>query len=301
MVDKIKIKNLLRHDRMQNGIVFSKIRKNLLKITMEHIKGYPTIQIKNPNSLLWNNLYKKYFYINNVKDNDEIKLAEKKAYAQVKIQFLLAQKKWHNFYIMDESLVEFLEKNDISNIEINYLIDIIQRYLETDKFKNGVAFHFAGRKDSAFIDIMITKGSEENQNFLTLIMTTNGRIYCSYFSNNEIINDNSEFIIDRKKEHCIIFNLFLYIDAFPQCLHDGPPNLTIKKPYLNLMNSAKVQAHPIIIQQHKKSLTSPHFRRGHFKILKSERFSNKRFQTIYVSPTIVNGKSETVEKARVKL
>jgi len=37
-----------------------------------------------------------------------------------------------------------------------------------------------------------------------------------------------------------------------------------------------------------------HFRRGHFRVLKSERFVNKRWQSVFVRQTFVGGEAKTV-------
>jgi hypothetical protein len=39
---------------------------------------------------------------------------------------------------------------------------------------------------------------------------------------------------------------------------------------------------------------TPHFRCGHFRVLKSEKFTHKRFQTVFVHETFVKGQAKTV-------
>ena len=41
-------------------------------------------------------------------------------------------------------------------------------------------------------------------------------------------------------------------------------------------------------------MVSPHFRKGYYKLLSSDFYTNKKGQIIFVSETMVNGKAKTI-------
>jgi hypothetical protein len=92
----------------------------------------------------------------------------------------------------------------------------------------------------------------------------------------------------------LIVGLALYLSAFPETLKDGLPD-DLKHPSHHAHNNAftvaiseKVRA----VGTHNSPM--PHFRVGHFRVLRSEKFTNKRFQAVFVHGTFVKGKAATV-------
>lgn len=92
----------------------------------------------------------------------------------------------------------------------------------------------------------------------------------------------------------IIINMLYYIDCFKECCIDGVPD-DLKQKFKNI-NNKQLKINNVAkktILSYKKYSTMPHYRCGHFRYLKSEMFSKKRFQTIYVKPTFVKAKTIT--------
>ena len=82
--------------------------------------------------------------------------------------------------------------------------------------------------------------------------------------------------------------------CFPECVKEGVPDVNNSNTYrykdrsVQLGTSDKVYS-PV------KGAMRPHFRRGHFKLLSSEFYKNKRGELIWVKETMVNSKSKVVE------
>ena len=89
----------------------------------------------------------------------------------------------------------------------------------------------------------------------------------------------------------LAINTIIYMHTFPDCVVDGTPE-EIKNEYSKkLMISEKVLESQL--SDNKKSVR-PHFRRGYFKRLTSDFYTKKKGQTVFVSPTMVNGIAKTV-------
>lgn len=92
----------------------------------------------------------------------------------------------------------------------------------------------------------------------------------------------------------LIVGLGMYIGCFPEAVKDGPPE-DIKHPAMHShKNSITVSVSPKVQQAHEHGSPTPHFRRGHFRILRSDKFTNKRFQSVFVREAFVAGKAITV-------
>ena len=103
-----------------------------------------------------------------------------------------------------------------------------------------------------------------------------------------LINPNIENEIQNAEAFKLAVNTLAYINAFPECLIDKKPDGVVlqysfknKKITISTASQFKEFEHEINI--------TPHFRRGHFRRLESDRFVNKKGQIIFVKPTIVKG------------
>lgn len=94
----------------------------------------------------------------------------------------------------------------------------------------------------------------------------------------------------------LIVGLGMYINCFPEVLRAGLPD-ALKHP------SHHQYKHPVVISVSPKvaiaapgthASPAPHFRIGHFRVLTSERFTNKRHQVVFVRETFVKGRTATV-------
>lgn len=87
----------------------------------------------------------------------------------------------------------------------------------------------------------------------------------------------------------LVFGLSLYMDAFPDAVVEaGVENVHQIKHYDGARRI--VNCNEIVDEEHRHSL-SPHWRRGHFRLLTSAKFVHKQGQTVYVRGTFVKGKA----------
>ena len=87
----------------------------------------------------------------------------------------------------------------------------------------------------------------------------------------------------------LIFGFSLYIDAFPDTVVSGHSE-DIK--HINYYNGDRtVINRNEIVENEARCGVSPHWRRGHFRLLTSERYKNKRWQTVYVKGAFIKGKA----------
>lgn len=87
----------------------------------------------------------------------------------------------------------------------------------------------------------------------------------------------------------VVYGLSLYMDAFPDAVVEaGAENVHQIKHYDGARHI--VNRNEIVDEEHRHSV-SPHWRRGHFRLLTSAKFVRKQGQTVYVRGTFVKGKA----------
>jgi hypothetical protein len=102
-------------------------------------------------------------------------------------------------------------------------------------------------------------------------------------------NPHNEWDSDIKWMTRLIFGLSLYLDAFPDAVVEASAeNVHQIKHYDG--TRCIVNRNEIVDEENRHSVT-PHWRRGHFRILTSEKFVRKQGQTVYVRGTFVKGKA----------
>ena len=97
---------------------------------------------------------------------------------------------------------------------------------------------------------------------------------------------------DSRQAMNLLFGLCLYLACFPDAAKPGFPECAKHPAHYRGERCALVRAVPEVIHHNGPT---PHFRRGHFRTLRSECFRKKRWQVIFVSETFVKGTAVTVE------
>jgi hypothetical protein len=103
----------------------------------------------------------------------------------------------------------------------------------------------------------------------------------------------------------LVFNLFYYIHAFPQYFVNGTPDPrfnSVDLQYILQQRNNTINVNPELLC-HREGVSShsygdgsskcPHFRSGHFRTLRDERYTKARFKTIWVNSTFIHGSSKT--------
>lgn len=85
----------------------------------------------------------------------------------------------------------------------------------------------------------------------------------------------------------LLYGVSLYMDAFPDAVVPAIPT-DILQAYD--YKGARISVRPTsVMQSEEHSARSPHWRRGHFRMLNSSRFIHKQGQTIYIKGMFVKG------------
>lgn len=95
-------------------------------------------------------------------------------------------------------------------------------------------------------------------------------------------------------------NFLAYINAFPECLTEGVPQNISKKNKADYQNTKvlKTSTHVLEIEKENNNdsrIITPHFRKGHFRYLKDERFVNKKGQIVFVKASMVRGHGQSLK------
>jgi hypothetical protein len=91
----------------------------------------------------------------------------------------------------------------------------------------------------------------------------------------------------------LVFGLSLYMDAFPDAVSISKDGNTLHLSGYSKRNPSRkmIVKRSQIIDEEDRNSVSPHWRRGHFRILNSARFTKKNGQTVYVRGAFIRGRS----------
>lgn len=94
----------------------------------------------------------------------------------------------------------------------------------------------------------------------------------------------------------LAINTLAYMQCFPELVKDGVPS---NLPEENVDRSYQVGLAESLKEDSSDSgrKYTPHFRKAHFRRLKSDYFTNKKGQLVLIQETMVNGKAKTVHTA----
>jgi hypothetical protein len=107
----------------------------------------------------------------------------------------------------------------------------------------------------------------------------------------EVNHNDVKFHYENKNEindlTKIIFGFTLYLDAFPDVIREADSVRHIghykgNRHYIRANDVVRTEAHHSV---------SPHFRRGHFRVLRSDKFKAARGKTIFINGVFVKGKA----------
>ncbi len=211
---------------------------------------------------------------------------------------LIFENKYNHYYIETEELLDFLKGSGIPDKKT--LIESIKKredFILNDLGHCEIPFqiHFIGGQRSIIgffeysilTDDIISHAQKAGVPFDKIeyldLSTSCGNLI-SYNDDYE----ESGFI----ENDIIAMNLFLYMSCFPAKITLTPPKCMIE------YNGGKTcymvgESHEVVHREGNRA----HFRRGHYRLLTSERFTNKKGQIVYVSSSFVGkDKQLTVEE-----
>jgi hypothetical protein len=204
-------------------------------------------------------------------------------------------------FFLDKQLREFLmstKLSDLSGIR-NYLYENGKsksiQYFKTDSQSNIVKYSFGlhipyEKNGYAFLLSLFEDGTIE---LYFSHGEHHGVLSDKYFK--ELITKKDENSIELANYFRLAVNTIAYIRCFPDCVSDGVPKVSDTRNHRDLKKTICVKISENVIQTTSDSTSKiPHFRKGFFRELRSDYFTNKQGQIVYVSETMVKGKAKTV-------
>lgn len=280
--------------RTREGLVFSRIDKQRVQdaAMIKKIVGAQVFEI--PHNPLWVELTTR-----SREEGRDTGLAS----ADVQITRLVGLGRFHSIYVGNEAVADFIEQSEVKASDGALISQAASD--AALRFQNGLAIHLPSRKESVVVNC-VTADSLAEQNvpkyfvgaspdhMVTVAISRGENISYAPFKRDGRWPESVTRENVNKEAWSIVLNLMLYMDAFPECVTDGPPDIVMGS--TEGATQQVVRASAPIREVYERSRTMPHMRRGHFRVLKSERFTHKRFKAVFVKPAMVRGSASTVHE-----
>lgn len=120
-----------------------------------------------------------------------------------------------------------------------------------------------------------------------------GRMADKFYKDTQKRNDT--VALEASKMFRLAINAIAYMKCFPDCVAEGVPKDLLEKTQPAKAGNFTVGLSDKIRENGNSPISKiPHFRKGHFRVLHSDYFSNKKGQVVFVAETMVKGKAKTV-------
>jgi len=209
-----------------------------------------------------------------------------------------------HIFFLEKYLQNFLENMALSDLEgiRKYLYDNGDKreiiYTKTKSKTNCVNYSFG-----------LHIPNEKNGYAFALSLFENNtlELYFSHGKNNGVLSDKFYTDLNKKQDiqsitlskmFRLAVNTIAYMKCFPECIKDGVPKISFPRGEDRSDNNVIFKISDIIFDGSQTQISKiPHFRKGYFRLLKSDYFTHKKGQLIYITETMVKGKAKTVSKA----
>lgn len=206
-----------------------------------------------------------------------------------------------HIFFLDKLLRDFLETTPLSDLDgiKKFLYDNGQSkdviHLYSNEQSKIVVYRFAlhlpyDTDGYAFSLSIENDGSVE----LYFSLGENGGLMSDKFYADVNKKDDEVSLIQAKMFRLAV-NTIAYMNCFPDCVADGVPKNLFERGEDKSARNFTFQLSEKIRDIDNSQLSKiPHFRKGHFRLLQSDYFVNKKGQIIFVAETMVKGKAKTV-------
>lgn len=209
-----------------------------------------------------------------------------------------------HIFFLEKYLQSFLENTPLSDLEgiRKYLYDSGEKreiiYTKPKSKANCVNYSFG-----------LHIPNEKNGYAFALSLFENNTIelYFSYGKNNGVLSDKFYTDLNKKQDiqsitlskmFRLAINTIAYMKCFPECIKDGVPKISFPRSEDRSDNNVIFKMSHTIYDEGKSQISKiPHFRKGYFRLLKSDYYTHKKGQLIYITETMVKGKAKTVWKS----
>lgn len=212
-----------------------------------------------------------------------------------------------HIFFLDKQLRDFLESTNLSDLEG------VKKYL-FEQGKSRDIIHVSSKSESNLVvyQFALHIPYESDGYAFSLSLEEDGSVQL-YFSlgdkgglmsdefYGEVIKKGDEVSIMQSRMFRLAINTIAYMKCFPDCVADGvPKNLLERGESKTPRNFTLALSEEIKKGDNPQVSRIPHFRKGHFRLLQSDYFSNKKGQIIFVAETMVKGKAKTVAMSKEK-
>lgn len=211
-----------------------------------------------------------------------------------------------HIFFLDKRLRDFLEKTALSDLAG------IKKYLyENGQSKDVFHLYSKEKSESVVYRFALHLPNDADGYAFSLSLESDGSVglYFSLGENGGRMSDkfypdvnkkSDEVSLTHSKMFRLAINTISYMNCFPDCVTDGVPkdllferNENKSTRNLTFQVSEKIRENENLPQS-----KIPHFRKGHFRLLQSEYFANKKGQIVFVAETMVKGKAKTVSMSQ---
>ena len=224
--------------------------------------------------------------------------------------YLDANKKFTHIYFKNKELRNFLAEMKLSNLEetIEFLYESGESFKYTPSYDGihplgkseniqvfSFGIHIPYEKEDKGYAFQLLFNERKELDLIWAVGKNEG--WCSaenYKNNLKSSDEHSDFFTYIFR---LAINTIAYMKAFPECVTEGVPKTEFEECGYILEVSEKVLENTNIDSN---KMISPHFIKGYWKLLKSDFYTHKKGQLVFVSETMVNGIAKTVEKSSDK-
>ncbi|RDI11268.1 hypothetical protein [Flavobacterium sp. AG291] len=206
-----------------------------------------------------------------------------------------------HIFFLDRQLRSFLESTPLSDLEnIKKFLnekgtskDIFHIYskIQSNRQVYQFALHLPYESEGYAFSLSL---EDDNSVQLYFSLADNGGLMSDKFYS-DVNKKEDEISLIQSKMFRLAINTIAYMNCFPDCVVDGvPKDLLERSEDLSAKNFTLSTSEKIKEKESSPLSKMPHFRKGHFKLLKSNYFVHKKGQFIFVSETMVKGRAKTV-------
>ena len=206
-----------------------------------------------------------------------------------------------HIFFLDKQLRDFLEATSLSDLES------IRKFLyENGQSKDVVHLYSKTQSNLVMYRFALHLPFESEGYAFSLSLEEDGgvELYFSVGENGGLMSDKFYADVNKKADEVsliqskmfrLAINTIAYMNCFPDCVADGvPKNLFERSEDMSARNYSLQLSEKIRENEGSQLSKIPHFRKGHFKVLRSDYFVNKKGQIVFVAETMVKGKAKTV-------
>lgn len=214
--------------------------------------------------------------------------------AQVTSELLFVQGKARQFFLESESLYDFLSSQEVIDKDAIYecssglCVNAVSSETgeEIPATCGTIVFNIPNRQESPVFYIIPPSYLSDKFHIYYFIEGISGKIIANQEQLWSDLTPEFEHVI--RPSLRLLMNAFMYMKAFPECVSDEAPTDSFE---YRGNKSITIKTSERIVD---RSGATPHFRRGHFRLLSSDRYKNKRGQVVFVHSSFVGGNAKTI-------